>query len=32
LPLGSADLEQVDGYSKPGKLIEIEITARCVQA
>ncbi|HTK12317.1 MAG TPA: hypothetical protein VL402_00810 [Xanthobacteraceae bacterium] len=28
LPLGSVDLEQVEGYSKPGKLIEIEITAR----
>ena len=28
LSLGSVDLEQVDGYSKPGKLIEIEITAR----
>ena len=28
LPLDNAEIEFVDGYSRPGKLVEIEITAR----
>jgi enamine deaminase RidA (YjgF/YER057c/UK114 family) len=28
VPLDNAEIEQVEGYSRPGKLIEIEITAR----
>ena len=28
LPLDNCEVEQVDGYSRPGKLIEIEITAK----
>jgi enamine deaminase RidA (YjgF/YER057c/UK114 family) len=28
VPLGNCEVEQVDGYSRPGKLIEIEITAK----
>lgn len=28
VPLGCAEIEHVEGYSRPGKLIEIEITAR----
>ena len=27
VPLDNCEVEQVDGYSRPGKLIEIEITA-----
>ena len=28
VPLDNCEVEQVDGYSRPGKLIEIEITAK----
>jgi enamine deaminase RidA (YjgF/YER057c/UK114 family) len=28
VPLDNAEVEQVEGYSRPGKLVEIEITAR----
>ena len=28
VPLANCEVEQVDGYSRPGKLIEIEITAK----
>jgi len=28
VPLDYCEVEQVDGYSRPGKLIEIEITAK----
>jgi hypothetical protein len=28
VPLAHAELELVEGFSRPGKLIEIEITAR----
>jgi enamine deaminase RidA (YjgF/YER057c/UK114 family) len=28
LPLGHAEVERVEGFSRPGKLVEIEITAR----
>jgi enamine deaminase RidA (YjgF/YER057c/UK114 family) len=28
VPLSNCEVEQVDGYSRPGKLIEIEITAK----
>jgi enamine deaminase RidA (YjgF/YER057c/UK114 family) len=28
VPLDNAEIEQVEGYSRPGKLVEIEITAR----
>jgi enamine deaminase RidA (YjgF/YER057c/UK114 family) len=28
IPLDNAEIEFVDGYSRPGKLVEIEITAR----
>jgi enamine deaminase RidA (YjgF/YER057c/UK114 family) len=28
VPLDNAEIEQVDGYSRPGKLVEIEVTAK----
>jgi hypothetical protein len=28
LPLDNAEIELVEGFSRPGKLVEIEITAR----
>ena len=28
IPLGNAEVELVEGYSRPNKLVEIEITAR----
>ena len=28
VPLDNAEVEMVDGYSRPGKLVEIEVTAR----
>ena len=28
VPLDNAEVEQVDGYSRPGKLVEIEVTAK----
>jgi hypothetical protein len=28
VPLDNAEVELVDGYSRPGKLVEIEVTAK----
>jgi hypothetical protein len=28
VPLDNAEIELVEGYSRPGKLVEIEVTAR----